>query len=559
MRYILIIAFLAIANIVQAQDNWEDPKTGEIEDSQIIIEKNRTIELPSASRNFQKVPKIEKDSSIIPVSFKLKEFQPTLNIIKPRIRVLTVQDEKLQKLYANQVKVGVGLYGATYLEGFLANKRSKNKSYGLQLTHKSFAFGPVEGNNSGSGYQLVRPYGKFIANNIAVEADIFYERHNNFLYGYNPDLVEFDRADIKRTFHTIGANVQLKDRDNENIWQYGLELDVYQLYTNYKSSEGSFNYELQNEIELSENFNVYLNSNGFFSNYQINDKAQNRGRNLFRIQPGIEFISGDLTIHGGLNFVYENDTLESMNQLHVYPDIYAQYRLLSKISAKVGVKGDVRAVQLRDLLVENPYLENAVGLNHTLMPFQLYGSIYGSVTNVLGFDAGFSVASVKNNYGYQVIPSTPSRFEPVYFSGNNTEINIYTGLAAQINEKWNANVRADYFYYNLSDGMEMPYRPELVLQFDTDYLIAEKLTVGLTGHLQGSMEPGFPPDSNDPEMQGDIEIPAIFDIGLKFNYKLSDRSSVFLNANNLIAKEYEYYFNYPNRGFQLLGGFIYSF
>ncbi|MBK6264228.1 hypothetical protein JKA74_04205 [Marivirga sp. S37H4] len=559
MRYLLLITFLAFANILQAQDNWEDPKTGEIEDSQIIIEKNRKIELPGATRNFQKVPKIEKDSSLIPVSFEIKEFQPTLNSIKPRIRVLTVQDEKLQKLYANQVKVGLGNYGATYLEGFLANKRSKNQSYGLQLTHESFARGAVDGNNSASGYQLVRPYGKLIFNNIVVEADAFYERHNNYLYGYDSALTEVDRDSIQRTFHTVGAHVRLKDRDMENPYQYGLSIDAYQLNTNYKAGEGSFDYDLTNEMNLSENFKVYLNSNGFFSKYQFNDKSQSRTRNLFRIQPGIVYSVGDLTLNGGLNFVYENDTLESMNQLHVYPDIFAKYQLSPKIFAKAGLKGDVRGVRLRDLLLENPYLNDSIALNHTLMPFQLYGSLYGSLTNVLGFEAGFSVASVKNNYGYYVNPENTERFEAVYFTGNNTEINIYTGVSAQINQEWNARLRGDYFYYNLSDGLEMPYRPNFLLKFDTDYLIAEKLTIGLNGHLQGSMYPGFPPNNANPELVEDVKIPAIYDLGIKLDYKLSNRSSVFLHANNLIAKEYEYYFNYPNRGFQVLGGFIYSF
>jgi len=54
-------------------------------------------------------------------------------------------------------------------------------------------------------------------------------------------------------------------------------------------------------------------------------------------------------------------------------------------------------------------------------------------------------------------------------------------------------------------------------------------------------------------------IPPIYDLGIKLGYQLSHRSQIFLHANNLIANKYEYYLGYPNRGFQVLGGFTYSF
>jgi hypothetical protein len=472
---------------------------------------------------------------------------------------MTVQDEKLEKLYANQVRAGLGNYGATYLEAFLANKRNSNQSYGLQVLHQSFARGAVDENNSGSGYQKIQPYGKYITDKLVIEADVFYDRHNNYLYGYDSTISEVERDTLQRTFNTIGAHISLKDRDTDNAYQYGLSIDAYQLFTNYNSSEGAVSLDLTNEMDLSDNFKAYFNVNGVFSKYQFNDKASSNNRNLFRIQPGIAYNSGKLSLKGGFNFVYENDTLQNMNRLHVYPDISIKYSLLPNVSAMAGLRGDVRAIQLRDLLIENPYLNDSVALSHTLMPFELYGNIQGSYNNFLGFEAGFSIASVRNNYGYSSLAEDQARFEPVYFDGNNTEINIHTGVSAQFNKDWHLNLRGDYFYFNLSQGIAMPYRPNLKLSFNTDYLIAEKLTIGLTGYMQGKMNPGFPllPEFN--LIRQEVEIPAIFDFGIKFNYKLSDRSAVFLTANNLISKQYEYYLNYPNRGFQLLGGFIYSF
>lgn len=55
-----------------------------------------------------------------------------------------------------------GKLRSSYLEGNFASKRSKDKSYGLNVFHQSFANGPIDKRNSGSGYQKVNPYGKMI-------------------------------------------------------------------------------------------------------------------------------------------------------------------------------------------------------------------------------------------------------------------------------------------------------------------------------------------------------------------------------------------------------------
>ena len=101
--------------------NWD--QEGDLEDSQVIIEKDRKIDLPQVNRDFKKVPEIKLNQSVFDVEFNSRQFIPNLSSLAPRIRVLTIQDEKLEKLYANQVKIGGGNYGASYLEGNFASKR----------------------------------------------------------------------------------------------------------------------------------------------------------------------------------------------------------------------------------------------------------------------------------------------------------------------------------------------------------------------------------------------------------------------------------------------------
>ncbi|WP_375577801.1 hypothetical protein ABWH96_12155 [Marivirga tractuosa] len=561
LRYILIIIFfLPIA--VLGQDNWD--QEGDLEDSQVIIEKDRKIDLPQVNRDFKKVPEIKVNQSDFDVSFNSRQFIPNLNSLAPRIRVLTVQDEKLEKLYSNQVKIGVGNYGASYLEGNFASKRSKDKSYGLNVFHQSFANGAVDKRNSGSGYQRVNPYGKMIFQKAVLNAEAFYERHNNYLYGYDTAMhSEVDRDSLQRTFHTIGASISLKDQNETSRYHYNINTDIYQLFTNINNSEFSFDYNIQNKFDLNDDFTLYLNSDGFISSlkFDILDSAQNR--NLLRFKSGVKFTREKLRIGLGLNMVHENDTLEGMGKFHIYPDLNIVYSPFDRLSVFGGLKGDVRANRYRDFLMENPYLDNTVNVYNTLMPFQFYGGAAGSISNFLGYEVGFSIASVRHNFGYEAVYNELQgeiRYRPKYFDQNNTEANVYASISTNI-DKLNFNLRGDYFYYNVGETQLMPFRPNYQLKFDGDYWIANKLKVGLNAHLQGRMNNANTIEQENANYSFNVDesIPPIYDLGIKLGYQLSNRSQVFLHANNLIANKYEYYLGYPNRGFQILGGFTYSF
>ena len=56
-RYILLIGIFGLLCFdLQAQENWGE---GEVEDAVVVVEKERKITLPFASRRFEKVPPLQ--------------------------------------------------------------------------------------------------------------------------------------------------------------------------------------------------------------------------------------------------------------------------------------------------------------------------------------------------------------------------------------------------------------------------------------------------------------------------------------------------------------------
>src|SRR5690554_1059682 len=112
-RFILILFVLSFMVGQATAQNWED-NGAEIEDVRVVIEKDRTIELPAASRNYEKVPPLPAPGKEKPMEYEFKDYNFVLKPLDPRIRVLTIQDEKLNKFYGNYVKAGLGNYATPY-------------------------------------------------------------------------------------------------------------------------------------------------------------------------------------------------------------------------------------------------------------------------------------------------------------------------------------------------------------------------------------------------------------------------------------------------------------
>jgi hypothetical protein len=546
MKRYTIFIFLLVPSLLWAQDeNWENQ--GDIEDTQVIIEKNREIELPRANRKFDKVPPIQNTSDLPDrIDFTIKEIQPTLPVIKPRIRVLTVKSEKLNKLYGNHVKAGLGNYGATYLDGYFTNKRNKTTSIGAKIHHLNYGNGPVDDKNSGWGEQSVDLFGKLIGEGIVFKGGVFYDRQKSFLYGYPEELAEsIDRDSIKRNVQDFGLGFQLQDKDKEDAFAYSLGSDFHYTTASYDVNEVLWNFDLATSYQLTEQWSGSIGLNGFLANYTRGN------RSIIRIDPTVGYQMFDnLTLSAGLNIVNESEPNDEYNKLRVLPHAEGTFQPTNSILIKAGFKGDVEAFTFNQLGFENPYFStlyvqpliqyaeqhfienNEFTLVNTVVPFKFYGDIEGSLGNNLAFLAGFSIANPKRLPVYQYAGN--GSFNVNYYLSTVNIVNFHAGVSASFANDLSISSRIDLYNYDTPiAGEVLPNRPSLI--FNTAF--PEEAVNDSAEEYEGS----------------------IIDLGISLEYYFTKRATAFIQTNNLISKEYQYWFNYPNRGFQIMIGGSYSF
>src|SRR5688572_24095465 len=136
IRAVLAFIIMSSYSFPAISQDWED-NAAELDDAQVIIEKDRKIELPAASRSYEKVPPLPGEEPNQALQYDFQDFNFSLQPLDPKMRVLTIQDEKLKKFYGNYVKAGFGNYLTPYLEGFFNNKRNDRYAIGAHVKHLS--------------------------------------------------------------------------------------------------------------------------------------------------------------------------------------------------------------------------------------------------------------------------------------------------------------------------------------------------------------------------------------------------------------------------------------
>ncbi len=565
----LSIIFIFYGFILVAQDKWSEPAAGELEDSQIIIEKNRALDLPRVGRNFRQVPAVDRQQDSISVNFNWNEITPELSKLKPGLRVLRIKDEPLPKLFANQVSAGLGNYGATYLSGFLGNKRDRNKSYGVQFYHKNFNRGAVDKRYSGSGYQMISPHAKFFNEKMSIETAVIYDRINNFAYGLaeeNRNLNEnFKRSEFRKTFQNVGANVAFADRNIANNLDYNYQLGFYHFFGNSNNAETNFNFELDNSYNFNNAFGAKLKVEGYVSNYNFSDEAVKISRNLVQVKPKVTYRQDDFLIDGGFNISVDKNSTFNKSDVYVLPDLGITYYPLSKTYLSARITGDVNAVTAKSLVSANPFLDPLTAISNSVTPFKLQFGAGANLFKKVQADASFGVATIKDLTFFNNTTIISSNGADLFTSNtfivddNITAISASLFLQTDFGKNFDMQIKGDYLNYSDDSINNFPNVPKFKVDIFSNFTIKEKLEIGFNIFAQSEMV-GLLRTFNGFVITDEvIKIDPFVDLGLSARYNLTSMASVFVDANNLLANEYQYYLNYPNRGFQLLVGFTYSF
>ncbi len=551
MRLCLLGLCLFFTLSAYAQDppkTWTD---GEIENVEIEIVKEREITLPSADRNFEKIPPRPSEPIKPPITYDFKPFSFQAPRLNPQIRPLKLKSESQRKVYGGFLRVGYGNYVSPLVEAYYNTTRDKNKLVGAHLYHTSSDKGPVDDRNSGSGSTGISVFGRTFTKGISISGNAGFESRTTHFYGY-PEGTEVDASSIKQSFNLLKASAALSNATNSDL-SYKLGAGVSHMSDKFDAKETEVDLTFGADYEINDDSRINLNADYFLISRK-DENVDKKARSLFVVAPSFSFIPiEDLKVSIGFKTAFENDTIDSKS-VHVYPDIRASYPISPSVDAVASLSGGIEKVSLQSLSYENMWLAPNVPIFHTNKTIDFNVGLNAKLGNKISAHSGLAVANLKNWYYFVNTDGDQAKFTMIYDGGSGTKrANLYGAISFVQSEVAKFMLRADLYRYSTARIEEAWHRPTYKITANAFYNLYQKLLFNVDVIAQGGMK------AQEPVTLNTVKLDAAFDLNFKTEYLFSESFSAFIQLNNIASSKYPLFLYYPVRGFQVMGGITWSF
>ncbi len=558
----LLLAFGPIAGFQAfGQKGWNND--GKLESTEIVVEKNKVLELPEASRNYEKFRIDPPEKKTNKVTYRFTDYKLPDQDVNLSVRVLTIKQEDMAKLYGNHVKAGFGNYTTPYFKGYFHNKRDDKAAYGAYLSHVS-SNGPVRGSESGVSNSEIGLNGESYMGNITIGARGNYERDGYKFYGYNPAFLrEGENRETDQNFNRVGAEAYVNNLLNAGSkMQYRLGGGVKYFSDAYDVSEVDGNANLNLKYFLSPKSRVEVLSDLSIISYK---SAESISRPFFKVRPSYQLDMDKLDVSVGATLAYADDKTPDGGNINFYPAVRVGLEAIeNKLVLFGGLGGDLQRVSLYGLTRENPWLSGTkldttfgrLDVRNTDKQIEVYGGITGSLISNVQFTARASYQNLKNLYFFNHSVFDSARFVLNYDTKAVSNINFYGELVYNRADKTRFGVKVDYNNYSV-ENLEQPfYRPSMQASIFSSYNLYDKILFNAELYYIGST---FGKIYRSLGQEILVESDNIIDLNLKVDYRISEKFSTFVMLNNVLGKKYERFVNYPTKGINAIGGITYTF
>jgi hypothetical protein len=455
----------------------------------------------------------------------------------------------------NYAEVGLGNLKTTYGEGYFNTGPDQALQAGGFIKH--FA---QEGtlDKQDQDKNEVNVFGKSIGTVNDLSGFIDYKYNSNYFYGYNEAVPTTFVNPARQHFSILSAQGDLAKNfvDSTNDFTYALKLKGYTYSDAFKARE--------NNLVLSGfiNANVKQFYAGIAASMDLStqqDSLYDYDNSLIRINPYIKFQGDNYKINAGVNIV---DEFGFTSKFYIFPAAQLEYQVVPKyIRLFAELTGDVNKSSLLDFSAVNPFIGPNITIENSVDQLDINAGLKGTIAPGLGFKVLFFRNSVK------YLPLFVSNFGPrgnkfaVIYDNGDSRIN---GLNGDIDYKASDDVdvfgRVEFKDYQLAQQAEAWNLPKFKLTAGTVIHINNKIDI--TGALvfRGNTQDISYTEALKPSAK-DIptNINSFADLSGGVTYKVNNKFSVFVKANNILNTTNQAWLYYPDYGFNIFGGVGFAF
>ena len=527
---------------------------GEVQDQEFIIKKDRVLTLPLQPRNFERIPVLPTPKSTTNFNYLVTPFFFTL----PPLEILPEASQKQFPVnrvqhYPGFLKLGFGNYTSPIVEARYNLWEEGDYTIGAKVKHEGFYTGPIGAENSAETHTLIGLDGTLFKDYFQLYGHMDYSRAMYNFYGYDPynPLLE-DYTTSHNIFNTFKLRGGISNLEKMSDLNYDANLyvrffgDSFMAVENELGINGKVDFWFNEKLRTAVDAKLSLTSPADVFYDDIS-------RNLFSLNPFVEYRKEGLRIKAGANLIFENDiTTNKKSDFHVYPDIQASYMLDAAFGFYTGFEGDVLRKTYHDFLMENQFLGPSNQLLNRIQNFVAKVGLKGTLNGELTYEAGVNIGKFSNMHFFNSSPADSLKFNLVYDSETRL-INYSASVGWDYQDWYKLNASINYYQYTLNELAAAFHRPEWELNLGNTFKPMEKMLVHANLIAMGGIV-AFNSGLDTTQV-----LPTILDLHLKIDYKITDQFSVFAVGNNLFNQTNQRFLNYPVRGIQGIGGLTFKF
>ncbi|MFY7788616.1 MAG: hypothetical protein ACOVQA_12170 [Thermoflexibacteraceae bacterium] len=534
-----------------------------LQDKELIIEKNKVLELSKANRNMNRMsktpipaPKTTQTYNNTPVLLSLP---PIVLTAKPYVLTassVTDENSATTTNSASYIRGGFGNYITPYLEAYWQPIAKQEYGVSAHLRHLSSVTGSVLDEKSGVSNNLLRLQGYYQLGTGKLEADFAYQRLGLSYYGFDKFYKngQSKEDDIFQAYNNLATNVGYSNNSQTN-WQYAGKLNLYRFTSRKGLAESNvglqatsaWQFDSNSSLKVALQANSMIYTNEVWGNVRIS-------RNLVGLQPSYQWQNEQFGVEAGLNLMYDTDTSTVQSKVRLYPLLKANYQLMpQKLQVYAQLSGTTQRTTLQQLAMENNFLGNQIALLHTNQLWETQVGIKGHLTPELSFDAQTSYGRYRNLYFFNANAKDSARFAVVYepeaIGVWQLQAAVYMSLS-QLKVGWQTHIAT----YNVKTLSAAFHRPTWTNTLYADYYFNDKLRLSSKIYNLNGIS-AFAQTNNDNSTK---TLNSIVDVNVAAQYQFLPQWAAFLQVNNILGT-YQRYAYYDTQGINGLLGVQWSF
>lgn len=565
--YILLgITLIALPAAMQAQTQPKDTTVNRT----VVVEQQYIPDIMDASK-VNVLPKVEEPT----VSKKAVEYatftSPAQAIPAGTMQAYTGKETK-KDATPGYVRMGYGNYNNLDLFGNylfrLSDKDKLNLNFRMDGMKGTLDM-PFETKPEWNAYYYrtranVDYVHQFDRLDLNVAGNFGLSNFNYAPYGHDVKKQKFTSGDVHVGVKSTDEMLPLQFRAETNLMLYNRQhcqtfgsVNETQIRT-VGDISGRINDEQQVLLGLRMDNLIYSTDSKL---YETEIKDIFDSRTTLNLNPAYELNSDDWRLHVGANI---DLSFGSGKAFRVSPDVTAQYVFSDSYVLYAKATGGRRLNDFRQLETYNPYLN----------PSDRVADTYEQVNAALGFKASPAPGVWFDLFGgYQNLKDDLYQTQNGWPGGNtqgsfidlgqtDTD-NFYAGIKASYAYKDLFSLAAEgtYYHWTADGGMlaqagspdynvVLLMKPEFKLGFNAEIHPLPALWCNLGYQYIRRAERVYSSDST---------IPPVSDLSLGATYTIYKGISVYVKADNLLNKKYQYYLAYPVEGINFVGGLSFRF